>query len=97
MTLKKDKASKTFLEAIKHILKQGPQKGWLLAYTSLCCPILEYVDTVWDQTLAKEIESMEILQHGLFDSLPDWEDGRVSWRRALNLVYRDEDITDYLF
>ena len=62
MTLKKDKASKT-LGAIKHILKQAPQKGWLLVYSSLCCTILEYADNVWDPTLAKEIESLEMLQH----------------------------------
>ena len=62
MGLKNDKALKT-LGAIKHILKQAPQEGRLLAYTSLCRPILEYADTVWDPTLAKEIESMEMLQH----------------------------------
>ena len=62
MVLKKDKASKT-LGAIKHILKQAPQEGRLLAYTSLCRPILEYADTVWNPTLTKEIESLEMLQH----------------------------------
>ena len=62
IALKKDKASKT-LGTIKHILKQAPQEGRLLAYTSLCRPILEYADTVWDPTLAKEIESLEMLQH----------------------------------
>ena len=45
MALKKDRASKT-LGAIKHILKQAPQEGRLLAYTSLCHPILKYADTV---------------------------------------------------
>ena len=62
MTLKKDKASKT-LGAIKHILKQAPQKGRLLVYSSLCCTILEYAYNVWDPTLAKNIESLEMLQH----------------------------------
>ena len=62
IALKKDKASKT-VGAIKHILKQAPQKGRLLAYTSLCRPILEYADTVCDPTLAKEVESLEMLQH----------------------------------
>ena len=52
--LKKDKASKT-LGAIKHILKQALQEGRLLAYTSLCRPIPEYADTVWDPTLTNEI------------------------------------------
>ena len=62
MTLKKDKASKT-LGAIKHILKQAPQKGWLLVYSSLCCTILEYADNVWDPILAKEIDYPEMLQY----------------------------------
>ena len=38
MALKKDIALR-ILEAIKHILKQTPQEGRLLAYTSLCCHI----------------------------------------------------------
>ena len=62
MALKKDKVLNT-LGAIKHILKQVPQDGLLLAYTSLCRPILEYADTVWNPILAKEIESLEMLQH----------------------------------
>ena len=62
MALKKDEDSKT-LGAIKHILKQVPQDGLLLAYTSLCRPILEYTNTVWDPTLAKEVESLKTLQH----------------------------------
>ena len=62
MALKKYKGSKT-LGVIKHIQKQASQEGQLLAYTCLCRPILEYADTVWDPTLAKEIESLEMLQH----------------------------------
>ena len=62
MALEKDKHSKT-LRAIKRILKQAPQEGRLLANTSLCRTILEYADTVWDPTIAKEIESLEMLQH----------------------------------
>ena len=63
MTLKKEKPSKT-LGAIRHILKQAPQERRLLGYTCLCHPILEYADTVWDPTLAKEIESLWMLQDG---------------------------------
>ena len=37
----------------------------------------------------------------MHDSLQNWEDGRVSRRRALNLVYslwdRNAEITDYVF
>jgi len=59
--LKKDKASK-ILETIKHVLHEASREGKLLAYTNLCRPILEYTDTVWDLTLAKDIESLEMLQ-----------------------------------
>jgi len=45
ITFKKNKASK-ILGAIKHVLHEAPREGKLLAYTSLCRPILEYVDTV---------------------------------------------------
>ena len=68
MALKKAKALKT-LGAIEHIIKQAPQEGRLLAYTSLCRSM--YADTVWGPTLAKEIESLEILQHKAANSLPD--------------------------
>ena len=62
IAFKKDIALKT-LGAIKYILKQSPQEGRLLAYTSLYRPILKYTDTVWDPTLAKEVEYLEMLQH----------------------------------
>jgi len=61
MTLKNNKASK-ILGAIKHILHEAPREDKLLAYTSLCCPILEYADTMWNPTLAKDIESLKMLQ-----------------------------------
>ena len=87
MVLKKDKASTS--RGSNHILKQILQEGRLLAYINLCPPILEYADTVWDPTLAKEIQYLKILK----------EDASRSC--ALNLVYslsdRDAEITDYLF
>jgi len=62
ITLRKDKVLR-ILGAIKHVLHEAPREGKLLAYSSLCSPILEYEDTVWDLTLAKDIESLEMLQH----------------------------------
>ena len=62
MTLKKDKASNT-LVAIKLILKHARQKvGYW--FTLACHPTLEYADAVWEPTLAKPIESLEMPQHG---------------------------------
>jgi len=60
ITLEKDKASK-ILGAIKHVLCEAPREGKLLSYTSLLYPI--HAGTVWDPTSAKEIESLEMLQH----------------------------------
>ena len=60
--LKRDSASRA-LGSIKHILYNAPKKSRLLAYTSLCRPILEYADTVWDPMLNKDIESIEMIQH----------------------------------
>ena len=99
ITLKKDKTSKT-LGAIKHILKQAPQKGRLLAYTSLCRPILEYADTVCDPTLAKEVESLEMLQHSCLIHCQIERTGEcyggVPWTWA-TASQTDAKITDYLF
>jgi len=60
ITLEKNVASKVS-EAIKHILHEASRECTLLAHTSLCSPILEYADTVWDSTLAEDIESVEML------------------------------------
>ena len=62
MMLKKEKASRT-LGAIKHILHDAPREGRLLAYTRLCHTVLEYADTIWDPTLNKDIESLEMVQN----------------------------------
>ena len=62
MDIKKRNSLKT-LGAIKHILHNAPKNARLLAYTSLCRPILEYADTVWDPMLNKDIESLELVQN----------------------------------
>jgi len=62
ISLKKEKASK-ILGAIKHILHEAPKHGRLLAYTSLCRPILEYADSMWDPSRQKDIDSLEMIQN----------------------------------
>ena len=42
-----DKASR-ILGTIKHTIRTAPEKSKLLAYTSLCRPIMEYADTLRD-------------------------------------------------
>ena len=59
---KQEKASMV-LGAIKHILHDAPKKAQLLAYTSLCRPILEYADTVWDPTQRNQIDAIESIQN----------------------------------
>ena len=59
---KSDQASRV-LGSIKHTLHDAPRHGRLLAYTSLCRPILEYADSVWDPSQAKTIHSIEMIQN----------------------------------
>ena len=42
--------SNKILGGIKHLMHNAPQEAKLLAYTSLCQPILEYADVVLDQS-----------------------------------------------
>ena len=86
MALRKDKAL-IALGAIKHISKQAPQEGWLLAYPGLCRPMLEHVDTVWDPTLVKEIEFLEMLQHRLFLLMKVLQDKK--WHSTLLIAYKE--------
>jgi len=61
ITQKSGKASR-ILGAIKHVLPSAPEKFRLLAYTSLCRPILEYADCVWDPTSKQLINTIEGVQ-----------------------------------
>ena len=56
------KASKT-LGSIKHTLHEAPQKAKLLAYISLCRPILDYADCVWDPSSNHHSEAIEKVQN----------------------------------
>ena len=40
-----------------------PQEAKLLAYTSLCRPILEYVNVVWDPSARNKIHDIELVQN----------------------------------
>ena len=74
------KASK-ILGAIKHTLHDAPKNGRLLAYTSLCRPIMEYADTLWDPCSKQTIESMEMVQRRAVRFI-DRLSGRVSVSEA---------------
>ena len=47
---------------IKYSLFEAPEKSKLLAYTSLCRPILEYADTLWDPSDNSSCVAIEAIQ-----------------------------------
>ena len=56
--------SKKTCWGIKHLMYMynAPKGAKLLAYTSLCRPILEYVDVVWDPHTKTNINKVEMIQ-----------------------------------
>ena len=55
------KASR-ILGVIKHTIQTEPGKSKLLACTSLCRPIMEYADTLWDPAHKQSVDSLEKIQ-----------------------------------
>jgi len=41
----------------------APKEAKLLAYTSLCRPILDYADVVWDPATRSEVHDVELIQN----------------------------------
>ena len=58
----KIKSASKVLGCIKYSLHEAPEKGKLLAYTSLCRPILEYADTLWDPSDNTSRDAIEHVQ-----------------------------------
>ena len=62
-------------------MSNAPKEAKLLAYTSLCRPILEYADVVWDPSARSKIHDIELVQNsairfisnlkGRTDSVPE--------------------------
>ena len=50
-------------EEIKHLMHNAPQEAKLLAYTSLCRPILEYADVVWGPSVKSKVHDEELTQN----------------------------------
>jgi len=62
ITSKVNNASK-ILGCIKHAIYNAPMKAKLIAYLSLCRPILEYADTLWDPTNKSACAEIEQVQN----------------------------------
>ena len=54
--------ARKLLGAIKFMLHDATMEGKTLAYTSLCRPILEYADVVWDPLCKQTVNSLEKVQ-----------------------------------
>ena len=61
ITTKVNTANKV-LGCMKFALHDASVKARLLAYTSLCRPVLEYADTLWDPADNSTIEDIEVTQ-----------------------------------
>ena len=58
----KIKSASKFLGCIKYFLHEESERGKLLAYTTLCRPILEYTDALWDPSDNTTSNAMEHVQ-----------------------------------
>ena len=77
--------AKQVLGMIKRTLHKAPEKAKLLAYTSLCRPILEYASSVWDPHQRKYIEKNESIQNNAIRFISDLQ-GRESITEARELL-----------
>ena len=55
-------SARELLEAIKFMLHDATMDGKTLAYTSLCRPILEYADVMWDPVCKQTINALAKVQ-----------------------------------
>ena len=56
-------SAKKVLGCIKYTLNDTSQPAELLEYSSLCRPILEYADVLWDPANAASIQKLEAVQN----------------------------------
>ena len=62
------------LGGIKHLMHNAPQEAKLLAYTSLCRPILEYADVVGDPSVESKVRDIELIQNKAIRFIANLED-----------------------
>ena len=95
----KIKSASKVLGCIKYSLHEAPEKGKLLAYTSLCRPILEYADTLWDLSDNTSRDAIEHVQSQavrfIKTSKADAESQRLAPNSSSNHSKKEENHTDY--
>ena len=77
---KVDKASR-ILGANKHTIRTAPKQSKLLAYNSLCRPVMEYADTLWDTTDKQSTDFLEKIESKAVCCISNLK-GRVSVNEA---------------
>ena len=64
----------------------APKEAKLLAYTSLCRPILEYADVVWDPSAKSKIQDIELVQNSAVRFISSLKGRTDSVSEARNLL-----------
>ena len=70
---------------IKRALHGATKKAKLLAYTTLCRPLVEYASSVWDPLLEYQTYDIEMVQHRAVRFICDLK-GRVSISTAIDTL-----------
>ena len=83
-TQKKKAPSRKILGGIKHLVYNAPKEAKLLAYTSLCRPILQYADVVWALHTKTSINKVEMIQNQAISNLK----GRVDTIDLIISIYQ---------
>ena len=70
-------------------MHNAPQEAKLLAYASLCRPIVEYADVVWDRSTKCKVHNIELIQNNkairFIANLRGRDDSEVAARKPLKL------------
>jgi len=53
------------------LMYDAPKDAKLLAYTSLCRPILDYADVVWDPAVRSKVHDIELIQNSAVQFISD--------------------------
>ena len=80
--------AKQQLDMIKRALHGATKNAKLLAYSTLCRPLVEYASSVWNPVLEYQIYDIEMVQHPAVRFTYDLK-GRVSISAAIDMLELD--------